>query len=110
MGGMIMKLKHLILTSFAAGALAIAAPTFANPPDNFGGNGQAWDDTSDENNPIHYTHKNGTPRMDWDTGRKAIPGNAGNAQANNPGQGADNSAIIGRLGNDDLVDPHRTQK
>ena len=100
--------KYLIISAVAAGAFAIVAPALADTSGNFGGNGQAWVDTSDESNPIHYTHKNGAPRMDWDTGRKAIPGNAGAAQDANSGKGAENSAIIYRPGNEDLLDPHDT--
>ena len=96
--------KYLIISAVAAGAFAIVVPALADTPGNFGGNGQAWEQTGDN----HYTHKNGAPRMDWETGRKAIPGNAGAAQDANSGKGAENSAIIYRPGNEDLLDPHDT--
>jgi len=48
----------------------------------------------------HWTHKNGAPRFDTDTHRRAVPG-----------EGAENAnlekSVLSRPG-DTLVDPHRT--
>lgn len=98
-----MKKSLSIWTIIAASSLALAAPALSDTPGNFGGNGNAWSSSGDD----HYTHKNDVPRMDWKTGRKAIPGNAGKALDDNPGKGGDNS-VVRSWGDDNLVDPHRT--
>lgn len=79
-------------------ALAFTLPIYADPAtDNFGGNGQAWDNDYGD----HFENmNNGANRKDWTNHRFAQPGKAW-AHAN------DNAAVMDN-GGYSLVDPHDT--
>ncbi|MBD3679061.1 MAG: hypothetical protein HUJ27_11780 [Rhodobacteraceae bacterium] len=106
-------MKLQITTIVATLALSTTMAMAQNAPENFGGQGGAWDQTEVKScfrcrstTPIeHYTNANNPDlRMDWETGRRAVPGNAATAQANN---GTDNdslNSVISRPGST-LVSP-----
>jgi len=84
--------------------LVSASASLADPGENFGGNGGAWN--NDFGN--HYVNeKNPDLRQDWDTGRRAIPGGAAQVQEDNPTTNDSEHNVISRP-DSTLVDPHHT--
>jgi hypothetical protein len=91
----------ILVCSAVAASVSVAA---ADPGSKFGGKGQGF--TNDYGNHYVSTH-NPDLRKDWDTGRKAIPGRAAQAQADNPTSNDSTHNVISRPGST-LVDPHHT--
>jgi len=99
-----MKISALIAIAAVAG-FGLTGSAFAQTAvDNFGGNGNAWTEDYDG----HFVNNNNPDnRKDLNTGRKAVPGNAAQAQADNPSDNDSAHNVISRPG-DTLVDPNRS--
>jgi hypothetical protein len=88
----------------ATAILAFTGAAMADPKENFGGQGAAWDNDFDD----HYVNTNNPDlRQDWATGRRAIPGDAAQVQDDNPTTNDSDHNVISRP-ESTLVDPHRT--
>lgn len=99
--------KTLSLSLVALGVVlalvfAFSFTVYANPHDqgNFGGNGEAWNETSLFGGGHYVNTNNGDVRMDWVHHRFAVPGMGGHH--------ASDEAAVQAHGNQTLVDPHDT--
>jgi hypothetical protein len=90
--------RQLPLTFAALLAFAAATPSIA-----FDGSHGPWQETGEDNG-IYRNTNNPDVRFDTNTGRKAVPGRAAAAQAEND---ANERSVISRP-DSTLVDPHRT--
>ena len=92
-------LRTIMLSTTALLLTAVAA--VAGPP---GGTSGTWELTG----PGHYTNTNNMDlRFDTNNGRKAIPGKAADAHAENPTDADSDNSVISRPAST-LVDPGRT--
>jgi hypothetical protein len=95
------SLVCVLTVSAVLGSISVAGAT--GPGDKFG-HGKAWHNDGG----LHYTNThNPDLRMDWATGRRAIPGGAAAKQAANPTTKDTDNNVISRPASS-LVDPHRT--
>ena len=96
-----MRLSHLLGVATAAVIGCGATLAVAGTP---GGNSDTWEETS----PGIYTNTNNPDlRFDTNTGRRAVPGQAAAAQAENPTDNDTDNNVISRPSST-LVDPGRT--
>ncbi len=94
----------MCIAGFAA-ALVVAGSALAqNVTDADFAAKPAWEDSGLGS--VQNVHNNDI-RHDWDTGRRAIPGGAAQAQADNPTANDSDNSVISRPSST-LVDPNRT--